>query len=68
MSTTAVQDAWIYANGIDRINPKIGYERGNAVACCAQCNYAKLDYSEKEFIDHCYQVTTYQGHKKSGVI
>lgn len=44
-------------NGIDRINPKLGYVEGNITTCCSQCNYAKLDYSYIEFynwIVRCY--------------
>lgn len=45
-------------NGIDRLNPKIGYILSNCVSCCWKCNYAKqdLDYSEfTELIGKIYK-------------
>lgn len=35
--------------GIDRIDPNLGYEDGNMVPCCFECNISKLDYSFWEF-------------------
>lgn len=37
-------------NGIDRIDNQIGYVTGNIRPCCKQCNYAKRDLPEAEFI------------------
>lgn len=36
-------------SGIDRVNPKIGYELENIVPCCSHCNRAKWDYTAEEF-------------------
>jgi hypothetical protein len=36
-------------NGIDRIDPKLGYVAGNMRPCCRYCNSAKLDRSEADF-------------------
>lgn len=36
-------------NGVDRIDPFIGYRTDNCVACCDICNYAKHDYSYADF-------------------
>lgn len=63
-NSDAVKEAWVVANGIDRLNPAIGYTSDNSVSCCTQCNYAKLDYSEEEFIKHCYSVVKYQDSLK----
>jgi hypothetical protein len=41
---------YIY-NGIDRIDSSKGYEDGNVVTCCGQCNVAKNNYSKEEFIE-----------------
>ena len=37
-------------NGIDRINNGVGYVKGNVVACCTICNYAKGTQTLKEFV------------------
>jgi carbamoyl-phosphate synthase large subunit len=45
-------------NGLDRINPNIGYVETNIVPCCGRCNYSKLDMTSdefKEFITTVYQ-------------
>lgn len=36
-------------NGIDRIDPNIGYEIDNVVTCCSKCNYAKHMMSKDDF-------------------
>lgn len=40
---------YIY-NGIDRIDNKLGYIKGNVVPCCWQCNKSKADMSRDMFI------------------
>lgn len=40
----------ININGLDRIDPSMGYFDNNVVACCRDCNVAKLDKTEEEFI------------------
>lgn len=40
----------IFLHGLDRVNNKMGYKKENLVACCKQCNWAKKDLSQKEFI------------------
>lgn len=39
-----------YLNGIDRIDNNVGYTVGNCAPCCAQCNWAKKDLTQKEFV------------------
>lgn len=39
----------LMTNGIDRVENSKGYEGGNVVPCCSQCNYAKRDMSVSEF-------------------
>ncbi len=46
----------LYVNGIDRLNPQIGYFIGNCVPCCTSCNYAKHILSEKEFIEKIIKI------------
>jgi len=47
-------------NGIDRIDPKLGYIVGNMRSCCRYCNSAKLDRSETDFfawVERAYEHT-----------
>jgi hypothetical protein len=39
----------ILYNGIDRIDSNQGYEDGNVVACCSDCNYAKRKMNIQQF-------------------
>lgn len=36
-------------NGIDRVDNSIGYELGNCVPCCSDCNYSKRDKTLQEW-------------------
>lgn len=47
-------------NGIDRKDSKKGYTKDNICSCCGPCNYSKLDYSPKEYIQKCKDVTRHQ--------
>lgn len=38
-------------SGIDRVDNARGYQPGNVVSCCAQCNRAKRDLSLVEFLE-----------------
>ena len=38
-----------YYNGIDRINPEIGYNLDNCVPCCPVCNYMKHTLQKDDF-------------------
>ena len=42
--------------GIDRINSKKGYQKGNIIPCCFKCNYMKRNWSTHEFLQHCYKI------------
>lgn len=50
--------------GIDRVDPEIGYEINNVVPCRSQCNYAKLDYSQEEFVSWIERVYRFQKEGK----
>lgn len=39
-------------NGIDRVDPNIGYELTNCVTCCWNCNRMKSNMSHDDFITH----------------
>lgn len=51
----------IVINGLDRINPAVGYFDENVVACCKDCNTAKLDKTEEDFILWVKRIATHQG-------
>lgn len=53
-------EAYIFKNGIDRIDNEVGYEPSNCAAACQQCNYGRQDYSVTEFLEHCRRITEYQ--------
>ena len=46
-------------NGIDRINPELGYEEWNVVPCCTMCNLAKNNLSIDEWIEYLNRVSNY---------
>lgn len=56
---TRTNGVYIY-NGIDRIDSSIGYIKNNVVSCCGQCNKAKLNYSEKDFLEWVGRVYNYR--------
>jgi len=46
-------------NGLDRINPTIGYTKNNSVACCKYCNFAKNDLTTRKFYKHIKKIYEY---------
>lgn len=50
----------IYMNGLDRVNPSMGYLVSNVVPCCKDCNVAKLDKTEEEFIIWLKRIAKHQ--------
>lgn len=42
----------ILYNGLDRVDPKKGYIKGNVVPCCWQCNLAKFRFSYENFMSY----------------
>ncbi len=43
-------------NGLDRIDSKKGYIKGNVLPCCRKCNLAKSDLTYQEFIEHISKI------------
>jgi hypothetical protein len=37
-------------NGIDRVDNSLGYDLENCLPCCGQCNKAKRDMSQADFV------------------
>lgn len=50
-------DLFIVANGVDRINNKIGYILENCVACCFTCNIIKNNQNVGSFIEQCKRIS-----------
>lgn len=48
VGTRKVNGSFKY-NGIDRVEPALGYVPGNSRPCCTYCNFAKGANTEKEF-------------------
>lgn len=51
---------WCY-NGVDRRNSDLAYTSDNCVPCCKQCNYAKRDLTEQEYLAHCLRIVKHHG-------
>jgi len=51
---------YILKNGLDRVDPNVGYLYSNVVACCKWCNVAKLDRSIEDFKDWIKQLAKHQ--------
>ena len=49
-STKGLNGEYTY-NGIDRQDNKVGYEDGNVVPCCKQCNMMKGTQTVEEFLE-----------------
>lgn len=47
--------------GIDRLDSSRGYEVGNIVRCCGECNMVKHVLSHDEFIKRCIKVAMRHG-------
>jgi hypothetical protein len=45
-----------HKNGIDRINNDIGYDIGNIISCCYDCNMLKFVYNINEFMIHLLRI------------
>lgn len=47
-----------YFNGIDRLDPNIGYTKSNSVPCCTLCNMIKNTMSVEIFLKKCEHILT----------
>lgn len=56
----SIDDGRKKGHHIDRIDSNKGYSVDNCVVCCSICNYMKLDYTKKEFIQQCERITLWQ--------
>lgn len=51
-----MDEAPIKINGVDRVDPNLGYTIENCVPCCPHCNIMKMDYSQEEFLNKVKQI------------
>lgn len=51
-----IENAWVNANGIDRIDSTKCYEIDNCLPCCEMCNRMKLTSTQQEFINQCKKI------------
>lgn len=58
-----VTDFVLNYNGIDRIDSSKGYENGNVVSCCKNCNSAKMELSITDFKEHIIKIYKYFASK-----
>lgn len=56
----------IFYNGIDRINNKMGYVKGNIVPCCKVCNRLKYKDALESFLAYIERIHNFQ-LKKNGI-
>ena len=49
--------------GIDRVDNEVGYECGNTLAACKQCNYAKRDGTLAEFLAWARRLQQFQASR-----
>lgn len=50
------------ADGIDRIEPQIGYLKHNLVPCCKTCNTMKLNYPHAFWLEHMRKVLAHHAN------
>ncbi len=52
------------ANGIDRVDPNVGYIETNCVPCCTICNFMKTNKSQKDFINKILEIADHIGRSE----
>lgn len=45
------ESRYYHYNGIDRVDTTVGYTIANSAPCCEDCNYAKSDLSQTDFLE-----------------
>ena len=64
LSQKTTEGAVITRNGIDRVDSALGYEPGNVVPCCEDCNKSKLDGSREKFFAWLDKLARFQGYTR----
>ena len=52
-------------NGIDRVDNTKGYTYDNSVPCCKQCNFAKRNLSQEDFLGWVERLYSFQKAKRT---
>lgn len=52
-------------NGIDRVDPNIGYVLSNCVSCCWSCNRMKSNMNQNDFIAHIQKIYNHSIYSSS---
>lgn len=55
-------------NGIDRLNPLMGYQMNNCVPCCPTCNYMKHTLQKENFLKQVEKIYNFCNNKGSTTI
>lgn len=50
-------------NGIDRVDPKLGYTIQNSQPCCKKCNYIKRNLNLKDFIEQLNKIISFNNER-----
>jgi hypothetical protein len=58
-ANTKILEGSFKINGIDRVNPNIGYIKSNCVPCCSSCNEMKMDRTFDEFKSQISKIHNY---------
>lgn len=66
LSNTNAQKA--FSVSVDKINPRLGYTKGNIVFCCNIVNTMKLTMLQKDFFDICRKILNHSSQKNEQII
>lgn len=65
VSQKAVDRAWVFVNGVDRVDSNKGYSVLNCVPACSKCNGMKLDADKEDFLSHVDRISEFQRNKNA---
>jgi hypothetical protein len=54
------KDQFVLFNGLDRVDPSVGYVETNVVPCCYSCNFAKNTLSVSDFYAWVNRIVAFQ--------
>lgn len=55
-SSYSIDNGTFIYNGLDRMSNKKGHYKDDVVACCWDCNFAKVDLSYNDFLEMIYKI------------
>jgi len=59
-----ISDAFVKYNGLDRVDPNIGYFKSNVVTACFACNEAKSNDPAEIFINQARKIMAFRDKRK----